>query len=245
MPGRVTTNVTITGRIAEPLAHLAALGGAPPGISEAAGEAASEAVGALVDEFVPVASRGGWFPSPCRGRPEPLNHAAAFGAALIRLHDLDGSQRWLQRAHDVAEWWRGATFRDRSGSLVWRYDPTPRRRRGRTPELVWKAAVTVHFLALAADREIGIGAEDLDEVRATLMRNVFRDGAVAATIGADRERIEVFGGARGGAAALMPLVELGGEVRGAVEGMVASDPGLGGWLAHPHGLVGYAHRLGD
>jgi len=246
IPGRLTTNVTLAGRIAEPLAHLAALAGRSPALAEitpAAAEAARAAVDDLEERYVPL-DGAGYYRVACGDRAEPLNHVAAFGAALLRLNDAVPDDRLVDRATALARWFTSATFRDRNGRLVWRYDPKPARPRGRGPEHVWKAQVTIHFVVLAVERGLLEGAM-LDEVRATLLGNVFRPDGPAATIEADREPLSAYRGVRGGAASLLPLTELGGEVAGAVERLVAVDLGMGGWFARPHGLLGYAYRLGD
>jgi hypothetical protein len=244
VPGRITTNVTLAGRIAEPLAHLVAL--APRSTRlRAAAEETSSAVGSALREFddsYSAIGEAGYYPVACGRRPEPLNHLAAFGAALVRLHDATGDADLLARAAGLARWFAAATFRDRDGALVWRYDPSPGRPRGRGPEHVWKAQVTVHFIALAADHGL-VEASVLEEVRQTLSNHVFRPEGPAATIEADAEPLSDYRGVRGGASSLLPLNELGGDVAKAVERLVASDPGIGGWFARPHGLTAYAGRI--
>jgi hypothetical protein len=245
VPGRLTTNVTLAGRIAEPLAHLVALADRNAGLAElapAALAAASAAIGDLEERYV-SGDGAGYYRVACGDRAEPLNHLAAFGSAVLRIHDVTGDRSLLERAAGLADWFTAATFRDRNGTLVWRYDPAPGRLRGRSPEHVWKAQVTVHFLVLAVARGV-LGGEVLDEVRRTLLTNVFLPEGPAATIESDREPLAAYRGMRGGPSSLLPLNELGGEVAAAVEHLVAADPGVGGWLARPHGLLAWALRLG-
>jgi hypothetical protein len=245
-PGRIATNVTLAGRIAEPLAHLAALAGRSPELAQIAPgavAAARAAVEDLEERYVPQGGAG-YYRVACGDRAEPLNHLAALGSALVRLHDVTGDRSLLDRAAALARWFSAATFRARNGTLVWRYDPAPGRPRGRGPEHVWKAQITVHFVVLAAARGV-LERGLLDEVRRTLLTNVFLPDGPAATIESDREPLAGYRGLRGGPSALLPLNELGGDVAVAVERLVASDPGLGGWFARPHGLPAYARRLGD
>lgn len=252
--GRYTASITTTGRIAYPVLLFCRLVGGSRSLERALGEQAArflpaveEALADLDGDFVAVGEEG-YYQGPVSPAAEPLNHTAWAGAAYLALHELTGRRGHRERAARLARFLLASMYDDGAGHPVWDYAPDPGTHRGRSPERLWKAQVTVRFVAAAAEAGLVLTGEHLRAVGSTLAANVFLPGGrINTRIDRVVEPFETFRGVvHGGYGGLIGLVEAESYcpgLRDRIAEVVATRPEVGGWLGSDAAAMGYACLL--
>lgn len=252
--GRYTASITTTGRIAYPILLFCRLAEHSRGLERAFGEQAARFLpaveGALADldgDFVMMGDEG-YYHGPASADAEPLNHTAWAGAAYLVLHELTGRSEHRERAVRLARFLLASMYDDGAGHPVWDYAPAPDTHRGRSPERLWKAQVTIRFMAAAAEADAVLTGEHLRAVGSTLTTNVFLPGGrINTRIDRVAEPLETFRGVvHGGYGGLIGLLEaedFSPGLRDRISGVVATRPEVGGWLGSDAAAMGYARLL--
>lgn len=254
VPGRYTASITTTGRIAYPVLLFCRLAARRRALEQAFGEQAArflpaveDALADLDDDFVAVGDEG-YYHGPASPAAEPVNHTAWAGAAYIILHELTGRPEYQERAARLARFLQASMYDDGAGHPVWDYAPDPQTHRGRSPERLWKAQVTLRLPAAAARAGLVFTNEQLRAVGSTLSANVFLPGGrVNTRIDRVAEPFDSFRGVvHGGYGGLIGLAEAEGfcpGLRARIIEVVAGRPEVGGWLGSDPSAMGYARLL--
>lgn len=252
--GRYTASITTTGRIAYPVLLFCRLVARRKALEGPFGEqarrflpAVAEALADLDGDFVAVGDEG-YYHGPASSDAEPVNHTAWAGAAYLVLHELTGLPEHRERAARLARFLRLCMYDDGAGRPVWDYAPDSRTHRGRSPEWLWKAQVTIRFITAAAEAGVEFTTADLRALGSTLSENVFLPGGrINTRIDRVARPFDTFRGVvHGGYGGLIGLVEAEGfcpGLRARIVEVVATRPELGGWLGSDAAAMGYARLL--
>lgn len=261
--GRYTNEVTTAGRVVYPVAKLVLFVRNDETLVARLGQRVeayvptlSEILSAFDDDFryadSPIGEEG-WYISPATGQVEALNHMAWVGNAHLLLHELTGNTEHRRKAEAIARYFRNCMRLDRDGCLVWEYMPQPDRRFGGVKEATWKACVTFHLPWEFASRGVVFTEDDMRAITRTILTHVYlgedwakpggRWNAYIDGTPRDLDGEDDSGFSHLSATSFILLDRYDPKIRTVIEELVASRPGLGGWLNRTYALIAYAHRL--
>ena len=251
--GRYTADVTLAGRISYPIASFCRLVRNDARLEERFGrqaerflQVARQCIDEYDDEFRTITGTDqGYYYSVTHDWEEPINHMAWAGNTLILLHDITGEEKYGRMARQLAAYFRGGMWIDKSGNLVWSYQLY--QFRGEKGEHVWKARTSTEFALLAHRYGVVFTQQDMVEIADTFLNNVYRgNGHFSARINDVYEDMEQYINHRGGYLCLTPFLvfdDFRPQIREVLEEMVSTRLDIGGWLRRSHGLIAYAYRL--
>lgn len=250
-----TTTISVTGRIVLGLATFADVVGGEETLSAEhhllaaqALECLAPALSDLEAEFVDLGDGRAYYRRPFANEPEPLNHMASAGEAMLLLGRLGAGAEWTERAAAMAQYLEASIFRQESGVFGWHYAPLPDDRRAGKAEAFWKARITAGFIQACAEEGVVFSPEWPQHLAATFAANVFRaNGEIGSTVLDGAPKLEAYAGhAHKPFASLIAMYGFGRQepnISAAIERLVASRPDAGGWFGETISSIGYAARL--
>jgi hypothetical protein len=138
-------------------------------------QASSEAFEEFEDDFHLVPNTNmGYLVMPHDGAPEPLSHASPYGATAAVLYKLTGKERYLDRAEQIANYFRASWQIDNDGSFSWPYRPIPDGKMAGDGEFFFKGRVTIMFPLIAYDLGIIFSKEEMQGLALTFTKNIYR-----------------------------------------------------------------------
>jgi len=108
--------------------------------------------------------------------PDAINHTHALGAALAELYRFTKDPRYLARASELMAYFRASVRVNSDGAATWEYQPRPTLRRtvkALTPEVFWKAAVTIEFPLALWRAQALVTRNEMEQIAYLFSRSTF------------------------------------------------------------------------